>query len=46
MWLIIENEDGTVSFQAQHSGLYLAVDEEGKAIQSETQYEWTLEAID
>ena len=46
MWLIIENENGTVSFQAQHSELYLAVDEEGKAIQSETKYEWTLESID
>ena len=46
MWLIIENENGTVSFQAQHSGLYLAVDEDGKAIQSEIQYEWSLEAID
>ena len=46
MWLIIENENGTVSFQAQHSELYLAVDEEGKAIQSETKYEWTLDAIE
>lgn len=46
MWLIIENENGTVSFQAQHSSLYLAVDKDGKAIQSETPYEWTMEAID
>ena len=46
MWLITENENGTVSFRAQHSDLYLAVDDEGKAIQSETKYEWTLEAID
>ncbi len=41
-WLIIDNGNGTVSFQAQHSGLYLAVDEDGMAIQSAEKYEWTL----
>lgn len=43
MWLIIENDNGTVSLQAQHSGLYLAADEEGGVIQSSEKYEWTLE---
>ncbi|MGN1097611.1 MAG: RICIN domain-containing protein [Clostridia bacterium] len=42
MWLIETNENGTVSFKAQHSGLYLAVDDEGKAIQSAEKYEWTM----
>ncbi|MCH5187828.1 MAG: RICIN domain-containing protein [Oscillospiraceae bacterium] len=46
MWLIIQNDNGTVSFQAQHSELYLAVDEEGKAIQSATPFEWTVEAAE
>lgn len=45
MWEIIKNENGTYSFKAQHSGLYLAVDEEGKAIQSEEAYEWTMDAV-
>ncbi len=43
MWEMVENENGTVSFKAQHSGLYLAIDEEGLAVQSAEKYEWTLE---
>ncbi|MCD8049811.1 MAG: RICIN domain-containing protein, partial [Clostridia bacterium] len=42
MWLIEDNGDGTVSFQAQHSGLYLAIDEDGNAVQSTEKYSWTL----
>lgn len=45
-WLIIDNGDGTVSFQAQHSGLYLAIDEDGMAVQSAQQYKWTLVPIE
>ncbi len=43
MWEIVQNKNGTVSFKVQHSGLYLAVDEDGLAIQSAEKYEWTLE---
>lgn len=43
MWLIEENANGTVSFKARHSGLYLAADAEGKAVQSAERYEWTME---
>ncbi len=42
MWLLEDNGDGTVSFQAQHSGLYLAIGEEGTAVQSTEKYSWTL----
>lgn len=45
MWEIIENQDGTYSFKAQHSGLYLAVDDEGKAIQSSEKFSWTMEEV-
>ncbi len=45
MWLIEANDNGTVSFKAQHSGLYLAVDAEGLAMQSAEKYEWTMEEV-
>lgn len=44
-WLVIENENGTVSFKAQHSELYLAADINGNIVQSAASYEWTLEAV-
>ncbi len=46
MWLIIDNGDGTVSFQAQHSDLYLAVDGDGMAIQTAEPYKWTLTPVE
>ncbi len=45
MWQITVNEDNTVSFKAQHSGLYLALDENNKAIQSEKMCGWTMEEV-
>ncbi len=45
-WLIIDNGDGTVSFQAQHSGLYLAIDEDGMAIQAAEPFKWSLAPVE
>ncbi len=45
MWLIETNENGTVSFKAQHSGLYLGVDNDGQAIQTAEKFEWTMEEV-
>ncbi len=46
LWLVIENDNATVSFQAQHSGLYLAPDDDGGVVQSEEMYEWTMTEIE